>query len=77
MKLYARWLRFWHCLFHLHRAVTLHRRGRVIYIGCECYRFWYVVDHRLMTTGDLNAILDQLLTLASRRSFARSVDRRA
>lgn len=30
-----------HCLFHLHRAITVWDQGRPVYIGCECGKYYY------------------------------------
>jgi hypothetical protein len=44
MKLWQRFLRFWHCLFTLHRGVDTtveyHDGYRVTWICCECGREW-------------------------------------
>lgn len=43
MRAYCRWLRFWHCLLRLHRAVDMSVCGHT-YLYCECGRLWPAND---------------------------------
>jgi len=43
LKLKARWLRFWHSLFHLHQDYTIWEKWpfEVKYVGCyTCGKEW-------------------------------------
>ena len=46
-KIYARFRRFWHCLWwsmalrHRHRAIDIYPYGKPVTLLCECGKRWY------------------------------------
>jgi hypothetical protein len=53
-KMLARIRRFFHCLLRFHRATTMWVDGRTTYIGCECYKVFYISKDR----GDYEVMLE-------------------
>lgn len=49
--LLARWRRYWHCLFRLHRPEDAWVGWRTVYVGCGCGRIFFEDTACLPDTG--------------------------